>query len=71
MTPCWAGSWARSAGSRGFGARVSSIALQNYLASGPFAAWVPVVLGVIFVTCVLSFRRGVVGELRAFIRRSF
>lgn len=47
------------------------IALQNYLASGPFAAWVPVVLGVIFVTCVLSFRRGVVGELRAFIRRSF
>ncbi|MBW0159420.1 branched-chain amino acid ABC transporter permease [Sedimentimonas flavescens] len=47
------------------------VTLQNYLASGPLAAWVPVVLGVIFVACVLSFRRGVVGELREFLRRSF
>lgn len=47
------------------------IALQNYLASGPLAAWVPVVLGVIFVACVLAFRRGVVGELREFLKKSF
>lgn len=47
------------------------IALQNYLASGPLSAWVPVVLGVIFVVCVLAFRRGVVGELREFIKKSF
>lgn len=47
------------------------VTLQNHLATGPFAAWVPVILGVIFVICVLAFRRGVVGELRAFIRRSF
>lgn len=47
------------------------IALQNYLASGPLAAWVPVVLGVIFVACVLAFRRGVVGELRELIKKSF
>ncbi|WP_372604277.1 branched-chain amino acid ABC transporter permease [Actibacterium sp.] len=47
------------------------IALQNYLASGPLGAWVPVVLGVIFVICVLAFRRGVVGELKALMRRSF
>jgi branched-chain amino acid transport system permease protein len=47
------------------------ITLQNYLASGPLAAWVPVVLGVIFVICVLAFRRGVVGELREMIKRQF
>lgn len=47
------------------------ITLQNYLASGPLGAWVPVVLGVIFVVCVLAFRRGVVGELHAFIKKSF
>ncbi|WP_138467225.1 branched-chain amino acid ABC transporter permease [Poseidonocella sp. HB161398] len=47
------------------------VALQNLLASGPLSAWVPVVLGVIFVICVLSFRRGVIGELRAFLQKSF
>lgn len=47
------------------------VTLQNYLASGPFSAWVPVVIGVIFIICVLSFRRGVVGELRELIRKSF
>lgn len=47
------------------------VTLQNKLATGPLAAWVPVVLGVIFVICVLTFRRGIVGELRALLRRSF
>ena len=47
------------------------VTLQNYLASGPLSAWVPVVLGVIFVICVLAVRRGIVGELRALIRNSF
>jgi branched-chain amino acid transport system permease protein len=47
------------------------ISLQNYLASGPLGAWVPVVLGVIFIICVLAFRKGVVGELRDLIKKSF
>jgi branched-chain amino acid transport system permease protein len=37
------------------------IALENYLA--PFGQWVLVIQGVIFVICVLVFRRGIVGEL--------
>jgi branched-chain amino acid transport system permease protein len=37
------------------------IALENYLAQ--LGAWVTVVQGAIFVICVLTFRRGVVGEL--------
>jgi branched-chain amino acid transport system permease protein len=44
------------------------VALENYLAQ--LGAWVTVAQGVIFVVCVLTFRRGVVGELGNFLRRS-
>lgn len=47
------------------------VTLQNYLASGPLGAWVPVVLGTIFVVCVLAFRRGIIGELHAMLKKSF
>jgi branched-chain amino acid transport system permease protein len=42
------------------------IAMQNYLA--PFGQWVLVIQGVIFVVCVLLFRRGIVGELAQVLR---
>ncbi len=42
------------------------IAMQNYLA--PFGQWVLVIQGMIFVVCVLMFRRGIIGELAAFLR---
>ena len=42
------------------------IAMQNYLA--PFGQWVLVIQGVIFVVCVLVFRRGIIGELAHFLR---
>ena len=44
------------------------IALQNLLAD-KVGAWVTVIIGVIFVLCVLAFRKGVVGELLAFRER--
>ncbi len=37
------------------------IAMQNYLAG--FGQWVTVTQGVIFVVCVLLFRRGIIGEI--------
>jgi branched-chain amino acid transport system permease protein len=43
------------------------VAMQNYLAQ--FGAWVAVVQGVIFVICVLAFRRGIIGELSRFLNR--
>jgi branched-chain amino acid transport system permease protein len=43
------------------------VGLQNYLAQ--LGAWVTVVQGVIFVVCVLTFRRGIVGELSAWWNR--
>jgi branched-chain amino acid transport system permease protein len=43
------------------------IAMQNYLAE--LGAWVTIVQGIIFVVCVLAFRRGIMGELEAWLRR--
>lgn len=44
------------------------IAMQQYLAG--FGQWVTVIQGSIFVICVLTFRRGVVGEIAHYFRRS-
>ncbi len=43
------------------------IALQNYLAASDFP--VTVLIGIIFVVCVLLFRRGIVGEILEFTKR--
>jgi len=42
------------------------VALENYLA--PFGQWVLVIQGVIFVVCVVVFRRGIIGELAHLLR---
>jgi len=42
------------------------VAMENYLA--PFGQWVLVIQGVIFVVCVLVFRRGIVGEIANLLR---
>jgi branched-chain amino acid transport system permease protein len=43
-------------------------AMEQYLAQ--FGAWVTVTQGVIFVVCVLAFRRGLIGELGAWLKLS-
>jgi branched-chain amino acid transport system permease protein len=43
------------------------VSLQHYLAQ--LGAWVTVVQGAIFVVCVLTFRRGVIGELGRLLKR--
>ncbi len=43
------------------------VALENYLSR--FGAWVTIVQGAIFVICVLTFRRGIIGELARALRR--
>ena len=42
------------------------VAMQYYLA--PFGAWVIIIQGLIFIACVLAFRRGIIGELGARFR---
>jgi branched-chain amino acid transport system permease protein len=46
---------------------VTIIAMQNYLAQ--LGSWVTIVQGVIFVICVLAFRRGIVGEFARLIKK--
>jgi len=43
------------------------IAIENYFAG--FGQWVTVITGGIFVVCVLAFRRGIVGEIGAWLAR--
>jgi branched-chain amino acid transport system permease protein len=43
------------------------LTMENYLAQ--LGAWVTIAQGAIFVACVLTFRRGIVGELSAFLSR--
>jgi branched-chain amino acid transport system permease protein len=42
------------------------IGMQNYLSA--LDQWVTVIQGVIFVLCVLLFRRGIVGEIANLLR---
>lgn len=44
------------------------VGLQNLLAD-KVGSWVQVIMGAIFVICVLAFRRGIVGELSALFAR--
>jgi branched-chain amino acid transport system permease protein len=54
-----------------FGPVVGALAvlgMENYLAQ--LGAWVTIVQGAIFVVCVLTFRRGLVGELGRYLKKS-
>ena len=47
---------------------VTIIGLQDFLADR-VGSWVTVIIGGIFVVCVMVFRRGIVGELLAWRKR--
>ncbi|GGC82681.1 branched-chain amino acid ABC transporter permease [Vreelandella lutescens] len=47
------------------------VSLQHLLAQSPLGNWVSVILGIIFVVCVLSFRSGIIGELSKMYRKNF
>lgn len=47
------------------------ISLEHQLAQSPVGDWVDVILGVIFILCVLMFRAGFVGEFQKFYKKNF
>ena len=47
------------------------VSLQHLLAQSPLGNWVSVILGIIFVVCVLSFRSGIIGEMSKMYRKNF
>jgi branched-chain amino acid transport system permease protein len=44
------------------------LAMEKYLAR--LGAWVTIVQGIVFVVCVLTFRRGIIGEIGHFLKKS-
>lgn len=47
------------------------LTLTHQLSQSVLGDWVNVILGVVFVVCVLAFRAGIVGELQKFAKKNF
>lgn len=49
----------------------SVVTIQNYLSGGELGNYIHIIMGLIFVVCVLAFRNGIVGEIQKVIKRNF
>ncbi|GAA0786376.1 branched-chain amino acid ABC transporter permease [Marinobacterium sediminicola] len=47
------------------------VTMQNYLSGGELGNYLHIIMGFIFVVCVLAFRSGIVGELQKVWKRNF
>ncbi|RAU17487.1 branched-chain amino acid ABC transporter permease [Nitrincola tibetensis] len=47
------------------------VSLEHQLAQSALGDWVNVILGVIFILCVLMFRAGIIGEFQKFYKKNF
>ncbi|WP_299183428.1 branched-chain amino acid ABC transporter permease [uncultured Neptuniibacter sp.] len=47
------------------------VTIQNYLSGGELGNYIHIIMGLIFVICVLAFRSGIVGEFQKFMKKNF
>lgn len=47
------------------------VGIQNVFSGGELGSYVHIIMGVIFVVCVLAFRGGIVGEFNKFLKKNF
>lgn len=47
------------------------VSVEHQLSQSALGDWVNVILGIIFVVCVLTFRAGIVGEIQKFMKKNF
>ncbi|MFC6669198.1 branched-chain amino acid ABC transporter permease [Marinobacterium aestuariivivens] len=47
------------------------VTIQNYLSGGELGNYIHIILGAIFVICVLAFRNGIVGQFRKVLKQNF
>ncbi|WP_415895454.1 branched-chain amino acid ABC transporter permease [Neptuniibacter sp. PT34_22] len=47
------------------------VTIQNYLSGGELGNYIHIIMGFIFVICVLAFRSGIVGEVQKFMKKNF
>ncbi|BBB29651.1 branched-chain amino acid ABC transporter permease [Neptunomonas japonica] len=47
------------------------VGIQNFLSGGELGNYVHIIMGLIFIVCVLAFRSGIVGEIQKVVKRNF
>ncbi len=47
------------------------VTIQNYLSGGELGNYIHIIMGAIFVICVLAFRNGIVGQFRKMLKQNF
>ncbi|NVK43092.1 MAG: branched-chain amino acid ABC transporter permease [Oceanospirillaceae bacterium] len=47
------------------------VTIQNYLSGGELGNYIHIILGAIFVICVLAFRNGIVGQFQKALKQNF
>ncbi|WP_293265095.1 branched-chain amino acid ABC transporter permease [Neptunomonas sp.] len=47
------------------------VGIQNFLSGGELGNYVHIIMGLIFIVCVLAFRSGIVGEIQKIVKRNF
>lgn len=47
------------------------VTIQNYLSGGALGNYIHIIMGAIFVICVLAFRNGIVGQFRKMLKQNF
>ncbi len=47
------------------------ISIQNMLSGGELGNYIHIIMGIIFIVCVLAFRSGVVGEFQKLVKKNF
>ena len=53
-----------------FGASIV-VGIENFFSGGELGSYIHIIMGVIFVACVLLFRNGIVGEFNKFVKKNF
>ncbi len=47
------------------------VSIQNFLSGGELGNYIHIIMGLIFIVCVLSFRSGIVGEIQKLVKKNF
>mgnify|MGYP001259611807 FL=1 len=47
------------------------VTIQNYLSGGELGNYIHIIMGLIFIVCVLAFRSGIVGEFQKMVKKNF
>ncbi len=47
------------------------VGIENFFSGGELGTYIHIIMGVIFIICVLAFRSGIVGEFNKFVKNNF